>query len=176
MAEPVEIDVWQGEIAELEVDAIVIAASESLFMTTGAAASVKRHGGDEIERSAVDQGPILPGSAVVTSGGALAAPYVIHTVAVGHSRIADAGVLEAATRAALAFAGPLQLRRIAVAPLGAETGAFTPDDAARILVPALRAAAEGTGIESIVLAAAHPPEARALADVVRATDAGASVA
>jgi hypothetical protein len=43
-------------------------------------------------------------------------------------------------------------------------------------VPALRAAAEGTGIESIVLAAAHPPEARALADVVRATDAGASVA
>ena len=37
MAEPIEIDVWQGDIAELEVDAVVVAASESLFMTAGAA-------------------------------------------------------------------------------------------------------------------------------------------
>ena len=46
MAEPVEIDVWQGEIAELEVDAVVVAASESLFMTAGAATGVKRRAGD----------------------------------------------------------------------------------------------------------------------------------
>lgn len=176
MAEPVEIDVWHGEIAELEVDAIIVAAAESLFMTTGSAASVKRLGGAEIERAAVDQGPIAPGSAVVTSGGSLAASYVIHAVAVGHDRIADPVVLEAAARAALAFAAPLQLRRIAMAPLGVETGAFSPDDAARILVPALRDAATGTPVESIVLAATHVSEARALAEAVRATDTGASVA
>jgi O-acetyl-ADP-ribose deacetylase (regulator of RNase III) len=34
MAIPIEIDVWQGEIAELEVDAILVPANESLFMTT----------------------------------------------------------------------------------------------------------------------------------------------
>ena len=45
MAAPIEIDVWQGEIAELEVDALVVGSSESLFMTGGAAASVKRLGG-----------------------------------------------------------------------------------------------------------------------------------
>ena len=86
MAEPIEIDVWQGEIAELEVDAVVVAASESLFMTAGAATSVKRHAGDEVERAAVEQGPIAPGTAVATSGGDLPAPYVIHAVAVGHDR------------------------------------------------------------------------------------------
>lgn len=176
MAEPVEIDVWHGDIAELEVDAIVVAATESLFMTTGSAASVKRHGGAEIERAAVDQGPIAPGAAVVTSGGSLAASYVIHAVAVGHGRVADPVVLEAAARAALAFAAPLQLRRIAIVPLGVETGAFTPEDAARVLIPALRDAAAGTPIESIVLAATHVAEARALAQAVRATDTGASVA
>jgi O-acetyl-ADP-ribose deacetylase (regulator of RNase III) len=176
MAEPVEIDVWQGEIAELEVDAIVIAATESLFMTAGTAASVKRHGGADIERAAVDQGPIVPGTAVVTSGGELAATYVIHAVAVGHGRIADPDILVAAVNAALAYAGPLQLRRIALAPLGVETGAFSPDEAARIIIPALREAAVGTPVESIVLAAAHVPEARALAEVLRSTDAGASVA
>jgi len=175
MAQSIEIDVWQGDIAELEVDALVIAASESLFMTTGPAASVKRHAGVEIERAAVDQGPIAPGSAIVTAGGSLPAAYVIHAVAVGHDRIADPGVLGSAVRSALAYAEPLQLRRIAVALLGAETGAFTADEAAALLVPELRAAAEVTPIESIVLAAANLNEARALGDAVRAADTGAGV-
>jgi O-acetyl-ADP-ribose deacetylase (regulator of RNase III) len=176
MAESIEIDVWQGDLAELEVDALVIAASESLFMTAGAASSVKRHGGDEIERAAVDQGPVRPGSAIVTGAGALPAQYVIHAVAVGHDRRADPEVLRAAVRSAIAYADPLQLRRIAMAPLGTETGAFMPEDAARIVVDALLEAARATPIESVVLTAAHAPELRALADAVRATDAGASVA
>lgn len=166
MASPIEIDVWHGDIAELEVDALVVAANESLFMTAGAAASVKRHGGEEVERAAVEQGPIRPGSAVVTTGGALAAPYVIHAVAVGHDRVADAAVLTAAVRSAFAFAEPLQLRRIAVALLGVEHGAFTPAEAAAILVPALVAEARSTPIESIVLAATHAEEARAMNEAV----------
>jgi O-acetyl-ADP-ribose deacetylase (regulator of RNase III) len=176
MAQPIEIDVWQGEIAELEVDALVVAATESLFMTAGAAVSVKRHGGHEIERAAAGQGPIAPGSAVVTGAGSLAAQYVIHAVGVGHDRVADPDVLRAAVRAALAYAEPLQLRRIAVAPLGTETGAFTPEEAALIVIAELVAAARGTTIESVVLAAPHSHEARAMSDVVRAMDAGASVA
>lgn len=166
MASPIEIDVWHGEIAELEVDALVVAANESLFMTAGAAVSVKRHGGEGIERAAVEQGPIRLGSAVVTTGGALAAPYVIHAVAVGHDRVADAAVLTAAVRAAFAFAEPLQLRRIAVALLGVEHGAFTPAEAAAILIPALVAEARSTPIESIVLAATNAVEARALNEAV----------
>lgn len=175
MTQPIDIDVWQGDIAELEVDAIVVASSESLFMTVGAAASVKRRGGADIERSAVDQGPVAPGSAIVTTAGTLAAPYVIHAVAVGHDRIADPAVLASAVRSAVAFAEPLQLRRIAMALLGTETGAFAPDEAAAILVPALHAAAFETPISSIVLAAANAAEARALAQAVRALDAGAGV-
>ena len=42
MAVPIEIDVWQGEIAELEVDAIIVPANESLFMTNPLARTVKR--------------------------------------------------------------------------------------------------------------------------------------
>ena len=173
MAEPIEIDVWQGEIAELEVDAIVVAASESLFMTTGAGAAVKRAGGDEIERAAVGQGPIRPGSAVATGGGALVAPYVIHAVAVGHDRRADPDALVSAIRAVLAFAEPLQLRRIAVAPLGIEHGAFAAPDAAAVIVSTLLADAPSTPIESIVLAAPHAAEVRALSDALQAAAAGA---
>ena len=174
MAEPIEIDVWQGEIAELEVDAVVVAASESLFMTAGAATSVKRRAGAEVERAAVEQGPIAPGTAIATSGGDLPAPYVIHAVAVGHDRVADPHTLEAAVRAAIAFAEPLQLRRVAVALLGIEHGAFTPDEAAAVLVPTLIDAARPTPIESVVLAATHASEVRALGDALRAARVGAT--
>jgi O-acetyl-ADP-ribose deacetylase (regulator of RNase III) len=174
MAEPIEIDVWQGEIAELEVDAVVVAASESLFMTAGAATSVKRRAGAEVERAAVEQGPIAPGTAVATTGGELPAPYVIHAVAVGHDRIADPRTLESAVRAALAFAVPLQLRRVAVAPLGIEHGAFAADEAAAVLVPTIIDAARDTPIESVVLAAPHASEVQALSDAVRAAHAAAS--
>jgi O-acetyl-ADP-ribose deacetylase (regulator of RNase III) len=172
MAEPIDIDVWQGEISELEVDALVVAANESLFMTTGAGASVKRHGGEQIERAAVDQGPIAPGSAVVTPGGTLPAPYVIHAVAVGHDRVADSATLAAAIRAALAFVEPLQVRRIAFTPLGVEHGAFAPADAAALLVSTLLAEAPATPLETIVLASLHPAEVHALAEALHAARAG----
>jgi O-acetyl-ADP-ribose deacetylase len=163
MTAPIEIDVWHGEIAELEVDALVVAANESLFMTSGAAASVKRHGGDAIERAAVDQGPIEPGRAVATTGGTLAAPYVIHAVAVGHDRIADPDRLRAAVRSALALCEPLQLHRIAVAPLGVDHGVFPIDEAAELLVASLVADGSAHGIESVVIATANAGESRAVA-------------
>jgi O-acetyl-ADP-ribose deacetylase (regulator of RNase III) len=165
MARPIEIDVWQGEIAELEVDALVVGSSESLFMTGGAGASLKRLGGAEIESAAVAQGPIEPGHAVVTTGGQLAAPYVIHAVAVGHDRRADADRLRSAVRAALAFCEPLRLLRLAVGPLGTEYGAFRVEEAADLLVATLLEAA-APPLESIVLAVPHAHEARAVVDAL----------
>ena len=172
MAEPIEIAVWQGEIAELEVDALIIGANESLFMTAGPAAAVRRLGGEEVERGAVAQGPIAAGTAVATPGGNLAAAYVIHAVAVGHAHIADAELLRAAVRASLAFAEPLQLRRIAISCLGAERGAFTPEDAAPILVEELLNRS-GSRPESAVIATANASETSAVnAALERALIAG----
>ena len=129
----IETDVWQGGIEELEVDAIVLPATESLFMTSPLAGAVKRAGGEGIERDAVAQGPVPPGGAVVTGGGLLAAPYVIHAVAVGHDLQRDPDRLRRAFAAALRIAEHLQLRRIAVAPLGTERGVFETEDAAAIM-------------------------------------------
>ena len=155
----IEIDVWQGEIAELEVDALVVPANESLFMTAGAAASVKRHGGEQIERDAVDQGPAAPGTAIATQGGLLAAGYVIHAIGVGHDRIADREQLAAAIRTALAFSEPLQLRRLAVSLIGIEHGVFTPSEAAEVLIDELtRNGLERQLPESIVIATASAAE------------------
>jgi O-acetyl-ADP-ribose deacetylase len=167
MAAPIEIDVWQGEIAELEVDALVVPANESLFMNSRAAASVKRSGGEGIERAAVEQGPIQPGNAIATDAGTLAAAYVIHAVGVGHDRIANPDRLAAAIRAALAFAEPLQLRRMAFALIGTEHGAFVTADAADILLEELIHAPVAHAMpESIVVATANAAETRAAVEAL----------
>ncbi len=155
----IEIDVWQGDIAELEVDALVVPANESLFMTAGAAASVKRHGGDQIERDAVDQGPGAPGTAIATQAGSLPAAYVIHAIGVGHDRIANREQLAVAIRTALAFAEPLQLRRLAVSLIGIEHGVFASSEAAEVLIDELTAdALERQLPESVVIATASAAE------------------
>ena len=52
------IELWNGDICDLEVDAIVNAANLSLWMSTGVGGEIKRAGGDEIEFAAVRQAPV----------------------------------------------------------------------------------------------------------------------
>ena len=107
-----------------------------------------------------------PGRAIATGGGTLAAPYVIHAVAVGHDRVADAGRLRAAVHAALALCPPLQLHRIAIAPLGTEHGSFALDEAADVLVGTLVEDAPTAGLRSVVIATAHPAETHAVVEAL----------
>jgi O-acetyl-ADP-ribose deacetylase (regulator of RNase III) len=160
---PIEIDVWQGEIAELEVDAILVPANESLFMTTPVGRAVRQRAGESVERDAVQQGPVKAGSAVVTGGGDLAAPYVVHVVAVGHDLRADPERLSRALDAALQLTGRLGLRRVAIAPIGTERGVFDADQAAAALLSVLqsRASAQEPLPSSLVVAVPGPAEATA---------------
>lgn len=164
-----DIDVWQGEIGELEVDAIIVPANESLFMTGPTASVLKRHAGDEVEREAVSQGPIPAGSVVVTSAGHLAASILIHAVGVGHDLRADAQQLKRALDTALTRADELGMRRVAIAPLGVERGVFSAADAAPLLLEVAAAHAD----LSIVIAVTSAADAAAFVAAVDAARARA---
>jgi O-acetyl-ADP-ribose deacetylase (regulator of RNase III) len=170
MAVPIEIDVWQGDVAELEVDAIIVPANESLFMTSPVARSVKRTAGDAVELEAVRQGPVEPGSAVVTGGGNLAAPYLIHAVAVGHELRSDPSSLMAALGAAFDIAARLSLGRLAMTAIGPERGVFGADDAAARLVEVIdERSRRGAPLPtSLVIAVANPREAAAFRSATEA--------
>ena len=74
----------QGDITKLEVDAIVNAANSSLMGGGGVDGAIHRAGGpailDECRKIVARQGRCETGNAVITSGGNLPAKYVIHTV------------------------------------------------------------------------------------------------
>jgi O-acetyl-ADP-ribose deacetylase len=163
MPVPIEIDVWQGNLAELEVDAIIVPANESLFMTNSLARAVKLQAGEAVEREAIEQGPIQPGSAVVTSAGNLAAAYVIHAVAVGHELKGNPDDLASALNAAFEISARLSLRRVAMAPVGVERGVFSVEDAAGALAKVLdQRSRRGDALPaSLVIAVGNPTEAAA---------------
>ena len=96
------IELWNGDICDLEVDAIVNAANLSLWMSTGVGGALKRAGGDAIEFAAVRQAPVPLGEAIVTPAGKLAAKVVIHAVSLDRDRRTSGPVIEAAVRSAMA--------------------------------------------------------------------------
>ena len=98
------IELWNGDICDLEVDAIVNAANLSLWMATGVGGAIKRAGGDSIEFAAVRQAPVPIGGAVVTPAGALAARFVIHAVSLDRDRRTSAAIIDTAVRSAFARA------------------------------------------------------------------------
>jgi len=132
------LELWNGDICDLEVDAIVNAASPSLYMATGVAGAIKRRGGDRIEFEAVRQGPALQGSAVVTAAGDLAARYVIHAVSLGSDRRATVESIDGATRAAMRCADDLGMESVAFPALGTGVGGFPIAEAAALVVGAVR--------------------------------------
>jgi O-acetyl-ADP-ribose deacetylase (regulator of RNase III) len=134
------IELWHGDICDLEVDAIVNAANLSLWMATGVGGAIKRAGGDEIEFAAVRQAPVPLGGAVVTTAGRLAARAVIHAVSLDRDRRTSGPVIEAAVRSAIARAREIGATSIAFPALGTGVGGFPLDEAARITVQTVRSA------------------------------------
>jgi O-acetyl-ADP-ribose deacetylase len=132
------IELWNGDICHLEVDAIVVPAATSLWMSAGIAGEVKRAGGDVIEFSAVRQGPAQIGDAIVSPAGRLAAKVVIHAVSLERDRRTSAHAIDAAARSAMARARELQLTSIAIPALGTGIGGFPLDEAATVAVTAVR--------------------------------------
>jgi O-acetyl-ADP-ribose deacetylase (regulator of RNase III) len=132
------IELWHGDICDLEVDAIVNAANLSLWMSSGVGGALKRAGGDEIEFAAVRQAPVPLGDAIVTTAGSLAARAVIHAVSLDRERRTSGPVIAAAVRSAMARAREIRATSLAFPALGTGVGGFPLDEAARITVLAVR--------------------------------------
>lgn len=128
------ISVQRGDIADLQVEAIVNAATDKLKMDTGVAADIKSKGGKTIEDEAVKKGPIPVGEAIVTGAGKLKAKHVIHAAVMGADMQVDGGKIHRATRNALIQAQQLGLKSMAFPALGASTGGYPYDECARAMV------------------------------------------
>jgi O-acetyl-ADP-ribose deacetylase (regulator of RNase III)/ADP-ribose pyrophosphatase YjhB (NUDIX family) len=128
-----EIKIIQGDITELEVDAIVNAANNKMVMGGGVAGAIKKKGGKIIEEEAVKKGPIKIGEAIFTQGGSLPAKYVIHAATMGMDFKTDEVKIRESCRNALRVAEELKLKSVAFPALGCGTGWFPLLASAKIM-------------------------------------------
>jgi O-acetyl-ADP-ribose deacetylase (regulator of RNase III) len=147
MATVPEIELFQGDITEQEVDAVVNAANSSLMGGGGVDGAIHRRGGpqilEECRRIRAEQHPdgLPTGQAVATTAGRLPAQWVIHTVGPVHSSREDRSHLLASCHTeALHVADELGAQTVAFPAISTGVYGYPLDEAAPVAVRAVREA------------------------------------
>ncbi|HUN62482.1 MAG TPA: macro domain-containing protein [Candidatus Sulfotelmatobacter sp.] len=134
------IVIQQGDITEMDTDAIVNAANNDLLLGAGVAGAIARKGGDTIQKECNEIGSIPIGYAAITGGGKLKARYVIHAASMGlGGERTTAKSLRTSTAHSLRLAADRKLKSIAFPAVGTGVSGFPVEECAQIM---LREAAE----------------------------------
>ncbi len=151
------IQVFQGDITKIAVDAIVNAANTSLLGGGGVDGAIHRAGGpailEECQSIRNKQGGCKVGEAVITTAGKLPAKYVIHTVGPvwndGNSN--ETALLKRAYESSLQLAIAHHVKSIAFPNISAGIYRFPKELAAQIAVETVQEfLADNSGLERVV--------------------------
>ena len=145
-----KIVIQQGDLTDMRTDAIVNAANNDLLLGGGVAGAIRRKGGDEIQRACNEIGSIPIGYAAITTGGKLAAKYVIHAASMELGGSTTAEALRKSTAHALRIASESGLKSIAFPAVGTGVAGFPMKECAEIMLhEALQHLQNGTTLEKI---------------------------
>jgi O-acetyl-ADP-ribose deacetylase (regulator of RNase III) len=143
----VRIAVVRGDITTQDVDAVVNAANSSLLGGGGVDGAIHRAGGPDILaacrelRRTTHQAGLPTGEAVATTGGKLAARWVIHTVGPVYAASTDPAVeLASCHIESLRVADELGARTVAFPAISTGVFGYPVEEAAPVAVAAVRRA------------------------------------
>jgi len=145
------LELMQGDITDLDTDAIVNAANTALQLGGGVAGAIRRKGGPKIQEECNKIGGTHVGGAVITTGGNLKAKYVIHAVGPIHGEEHEDEKLKDATLNSLKLADKNNLKSMAFPAISTGIFGFPKDRCAKIMLSTTIAYLEGpTKLERVV--------------------------
>lgn len=166
------IEVWQGDITTLDVDAIVNAANSSLLGGGGVDGAIHDAAGRELLQECRLRAPCPTGEARITKGYRLVAKNIIHTVGpVWRGGTAgEPELLAACYRSSLAIAWERAFATIAFPGISTGIYGYPMDAAAEIAVREIRAFIPEKRFPAKVILCTFDPEATRIArDALKAT-------
>ncbi len=128
------LELVEGDITQMQTDAIVNAANARLIMGGGVAGAIKRKGGPQIQAECNKIGGTYVGGAVITGGGNLEARYVIHAVGPRMGEGNEDEKLKNATLNSLKLADDKNITSIAFPAISAGIFGFPIDRCAEIML------------------------------------------
>jgi len=124
----------QGDITEMDVDAIVNAANNDLTLGGGVAGAIRRKGGPQIQEECSSIGPIKIGEAAVTGAGTLPARFVIHAASMALGGRTTEESLRNSTRNSLLRAKEKGVKTIAFPAIGTGVAGFPMKRCAEVML------------------------------------------
>lgn len=128
------LELVEGDLTELDHDAIVNPANSALQLGGGVAGAIRDKGGPAIQAECDRLAPIGVGEAVMTGGGRLLARQVIHAVGPRMGEGDEEEKLAAATRRALELSEERGLRSLALPAISTGIFGFPIDRAAAVML------------------------------------------
>jgi O-acetyl-ADP-ribose deacetylase (regulator of RNase III) len=128
------ITLVQGDITELDMDAIVNAANTQLRLGGGVAGAIRRKGGPIIQQECDKIGGTFVGGSVITSGGNLKARHVIHAVGPRMGEGNEDNKLKNATLNSLKLMDDTNLKSIAFPAISTGVFGYPIDRCAKIMI------------------------------------------
>lgn len=162
-----EIEVVQGDITELRVDAIVNAANNHLILGSGVAGAIRTKGGPSIQAECNKIGPIKVGEAAITGAGNLPAKYVIHAAGMGDEPVSERSLRDSVGNSLLR-GEEAGIASIAFPAIGTGVGGFPLKRCAEIMVDLAREHLEKAGgsIIRIMFALFREPDKKIFEEVL----------
>lgn len=131
------IDVVVDDLAFIAVDAVIRPADEWLAPVTTASSRLDQQAGTRFADQRRIASPLDLGAAVVTGGGDLASPFVLHVVIQSAEQSTDLTTIRRALTSAWHRAMEWQLARVAAPLIGAGPGRLGPEEAAELLASSI---------------------------------------
>jgi O-acetyl-ADP-ribose deacetylase (regulator of RNase III) len=128
------IVIQQGDLTDMDTDAIVNAANNDLQLGAGVAGAIRRKGGEEIQRECDAIGSIPVGYAAITGGGKLKARHVIHAASMQLGGRTTAANLGNSVAHSLRIASERGLKTIAFPAVGTGIAGFPIEECASIML------------------------------------------
>jgi O-acetyl-ADP-ribose deacetylase (regulator of RNase III) len=129
-----KIVLQQGDLTEMQVDAVVNPANNDLQLAGGLAGVIKRKGGDSLQRECNEIGAIPVGGAALTSAGKLKARHIIHAASMQLGGHTTTRALRTATAHSLRIAAEKEMRTIAFPAIGTGIGGYPLSECAAIML------------------------------------------
>jgi O-acetyl-ADP-ribose deacetylase len=153
------IRVVRADPTQVRAEALVRSVGEDLEPCTAVDDRIGRGAGDGVLERLRSFGEVPIGAALVTPGGALPVPFLIHLVVRSMEEPVSEDRIARALRNALRQAAEWGLRTVAIPPIGTGAGNLDAEDAARVMCRVIREHCATSPVpEEVVLVVGNPYE------------------
>ena len=145
------LELLDGDLTEMDTDAIINAANAQLILGGGVAGAINRKGGHKVQEECDKIGGTFVGGAVITTGGNLKAKHVIHAVGPRMGEGDEDQKLNNATLNSLKVADKNNLKSISFPAISTGIFGFPIGQCAEIMLKTTIDYLKGqTGLEKVV--------------------------